>query len=109
RVIALSVTLMLLALSLVLPVLSQGGAADLATAVTALEFDWFYLGGLALLYRWSPDRVWLLTGALTALLVVIPWLPLRRRGAQRRFQLTIHPGPGHASARAGETILEAGL
>jgi len=109
RVIALSVVLMLLALSLAWPVLSQGGAADLATAVTSLEFDWFYLGGLALLYRWSPEKVWLLTGALTALLVVIPWLPLKRRGAQRRFQLTIHPGPGYASARAGETILEAGL
>lgn len=109
RTIAISVALMLLALALLQPIASQGGAADLATAVTSLELDWFYLGGLALLYRWSPEKVWVLTGALTALLVVIPWLPLRRRGAQRSFQLAIHPGPGQAVARAGETILEAGL
>ena len=109
RVIAISVALMLLAVALVQPVLGQGGAADLATAVTALDLDWFYLGGLALLYRWSPEKVWLLTGAVTALLVVIPWLPLKRRGARRDFQLTIHPGPGYAAARSGETILEAGL
>jgi len=109
RQIGLSVVFMLLAASLVQPVLSQGGAADLGTTVTSLEFDWFYLGGLTLLYRWSPDAVWLLTGAITALLVVIPWLPLQRRGSQRDFQLEIHPGPSQAVARTGETILEAGL
>lgn len=109
RTIAVSVALMLLALALLRPILNQGGAADLATAVTSLELDWFYLGGLALLYRWSPEKVWVLAGALTALLVVIPWLPLRGRGAPRSFQLAIHPGPAQTVARAGETILEAGL
>lgn len=109
RPIAISAALMLLALAILQPIVSQGGAADLATAATSLELDWFYLGGLALLYRWSPESVWLLTGAVTALLAVVPWLPLRRRGTERSFQLTIHPGPGHAVARSGETILEAGL
>lgn len=109
RPIALSMVLMLLVVALVQPVLSQGGAADLSTAVTSLELDWFYLAGLPLLYGWSPEKVWVLTGALTALLIVIPWLPLQRRGSQRDFQLAIHPGPSHLAARTGETILEAGL
>lgn len=109
RAIAISVMLMLLSIAVLQPVLSQGGAADLGTAVTSLEFDWFYLGGLALLYRWSPEKVWALTGAVTALLIVIPWLPLQRRGSQRDFRLAIHPGPSHVATRAGETLLEAGL
>jgi len=109
RPIALSVVFMLLAVAFVQPVMSQGGAADLSTAVTSLKLDWFYLGGLPLLYHWSAGGVWVLTGAVTALLIVIPWLPLQRRGSQRDFQLAIHPGANHVVARTGETILEAGL
>ena len=41
----------LLALAVLMPARSQGGAADLGLAVTTLELDWFYLALLPLLYQ----------------------------------------------------------
>jgi NAD(P)H-flavin reductase/ferredoxin len=45
----------------------------------------------------------------TVLLLLLPWLPPRRAAGRRAFQLTLHPGDVTVSARAGETLLEAGL
>jgi CDP-4-dehydro-6-deoxyglucose reductase, E3 len=100
----------LLALSLVVPALSQGGAADFGAVPSALAFDWFYLMVFPLLYLWPLGQVWLLLFAATALFAVLPWLPPQfRRGAKREFQMRVHPDNRNVAIRAGETVLEAGL
>jgi CDP-4-dehydro-6-deoxyglucose reductase, E3 len=109
RPLALGTLALLLALALVQPVASQGGAADLASAPPSLQLDWFYLGGFPLLYRWSAAGVWMLAGALTVLLALAPWLPLRRRTPDGELRVDVQPGSHTASARRGETLLEAGL
>ena len=110
RPIMVSLALTLLALALVRPALSQGGAADLGLAAGTLALDWFYLALLPLLYVWPLPQVWMLVGAGTALLVALPWLPPRfGRGAARAFRVAAHPGSLQWTAREGETILEAGL
>ena len=110
RPIMASLALTLLALALVRPVLSQGGAADLGLAAGTLALDWFYLALLPLLYVWPLTQVWVLVGAGTALLVAFPWLPPRwRRSAASTHQVTVHPLAQPLTVRDGETILDAGL
>ena len=117
RPIRIGLGLTLLAMALVAPVTSQGGAADLAVVPGRLAFDWFFLALYPLLYAWPLGQVWLLVGAATALLALLPWLPpkLRRRGAQREFHLSIQAtdaspdGGAQIMVRAGETLLDAGL
>jgi CDP-4-dehydro-6-deoxyglucose reductase, E3 len=110
RPIMASLALTLLALSLLRPALSQGGAADLGLAAGTLALDWFYLPLLPLLYAWPLSQVWWLVGAGTALLVALPWLPPRwRRGAAGLHRVTVHPLLQQLTVRDGETILEAGL
>lgn len=100
----------LVALSLIEPALSQGGAADFGVTVTTLDFDWFYLPVYPLLYLWPLGQVWALVAGVTALLVALPWLPPKlRRGEQRDLQVSVHPDGRTLSARRGETLLEAGL
>lgn len=107
RPIALALGATLLLLALVLPVASQG-PADLRSVPAALEFDWFLLPLYPLVYLWPVGAVWALVAGATALLLLLPWLRLSR-GAQATHRLTLHPGAAQATARAGETILEAGL
>jgi CDP-4-dehydro-6-deoxyglucose reductase, E3 len=113
RAIMASLGLTLLVLSVVQPALSQGGAANLAVAVTEVQFDWFLLALFPLFERWPLGQVWALVAVSTALLVALPWLPpWRRRGAAAEFHLTLHSAPADAAPltlRAGETLLEAGL
>jgi CDP-4-dehydro-6-deoxyglucose reductase, E3 len=110
RPIMVSLALTLLALSLLRPALSQGGAADLGLAAGTLALDWYYLALLPLLYLWPLPQVWLLVGAGTALLVALPWLPPHfGRGPARVHRVAVHPGPHQLTVREGETILEAGL
>jgi len=110
RTIMRSLLLTLLALALVAPALSQGGAADFGVAPSTLAFDWFYLTLFPLLYIWPLGRVWLLLSAATAFFATLPWLPPKfRRGAKREFQIRLHPGRRNVAIRAGETVLEAGL
>lgn len=100
----------MLVLALAKPVLSQGGAADLAVAVGTLDFDWFYLPVFPLLYAWPLAHVWALLAGATLLLAALPWLPLRfRRGKAMEFRMRIAPGAESIEVRAGETLLEAGL
>ncbi len=107
RPIAISVAVMLVVMSLVQPVLSQGGPAHMAQAPTTLSFDWFLLALYPLVYAWPIAGVWALVIGGTALLAVAPWLPPKRAGAG--YRLTVHPGAHAVPARAGETLLEAGL
>ena len=113
RPIMTSVIVTLLLLSAVRPVLSQGGAANLAEAVTTLHFDWFYLAVLPLISVWPIGQVYALLGASTALLLALPWLPPKfgRQRAQA-FQLEVHHATGNSkplAVRSGETLLDAGL
>jgi CDP-4-dehydro-6-deoxyglucose reductase, E3 len=109
RPIALSVAAMLVLLALVQPVMSQGGPARLAVAQTVLSFDWFLLALYPLVYAWPVAAVWALVLGGSALLTLAPWLPPRRGGQAAGHRLTLHPGPVSVPARAGETLLEAGL
>lgn len=107
--IALSVLVTLVALALVSPVLSQGGPAAMAQAPTTLSLDWFLLALYPLVYAWPIAVVWALVLGLTVLLVAAPWLPFRRSGNTAGHGITVHPGAHSLAARAGETLLEAGL
>ena len=106
RPIALALGATLLVLALVAPAVSQG-PADLGTAPQVLSLDWFLLTIFPLFYVWPLSWVWSLVVGGTLLLLALPWLPPRRAGHPN--QLTMHPGPVRVSARAGETLLEAGL
>jgi CDP-4-dehydro-6-deoxyglucose reductase, E3 len=104
-----TLTASLVVLSLVKPALSQG-QADLARAVTTIEFDWFLLPVYALLYRWSPLEVWALVGGATLLFAAAPWLPPRRRKApQDGFHMLVRPDNRILGVRENETLLDAGL
>jgi NAD(P)H-flavin reductase/ferredoxin len=109
RPIAIGVALMLLAMALVQPVLSQGGPARMAQEPTVLSLDWFLLALYPLVYAWPVSWVWALVLCATLLLVAAPWLPPRRAGAGAGHRLTMHPGAHAVPARNGETLLEAGL
>ena len=108
RPIAIAVLVMLVVLAAVQPALSQGGAADLGTAPMRLELDWFLLALYPLVYAWPLGAVWALVAGGTLVLLAMPWLPPRRDG-RNEVHLTLHPGAVPVSARAGETLLEAGL
>jgi ferredoxin/coenzyme F420-reducing hydrogenase delta subunit len=63
----------LIFLSLVKPALSQA-PANLDVSVTEVGLDWFYLNIYPLLESEGPGTVWMLLGALTALLSILPWM-----------------------------------
>ncbi len=101
RPIVVSLLATLAALSLARPVLSQGGAADLGTAATTLQLDWFYLPLFPLIDRWPLGQVWALAMGGTALLVLLPWWPPKfHRGARRERQVVVHGAAGAAHAVA---------
>ncbi len=107
RPIWIGLALAMLALSLVKPAVS-GPPADLAAAPTTIAFDWFYLPVYPLIYAWSPGAAWALVGALTLVLVALPWLP-PKRAAKDDLHLMVRPDNRIIPARPGETILEAAL
>ncbi|MBV6415727.1 MAG: Na(+)-translocating NADH-quinone reductase subunit F [Steroidobacteraceae bacterium] len=109
RPIALGMLATLVLLALWQPVSSQGGAADLANAVPQVALDWFYLAIYPLIHTLPLSRVWALVLSLTLLLIVLPWLPLRRKGEQVERRIEFHPGPRRVVAQPGETLLDAGL
>ena len=110
RPISIAVTLMFVVLALVKPILSQGGEADMSVVPTNIDFDWFELPVLALVYVTNPLHLWLWVVGLTALLFLIPWLPPKRRGAAKEHpSITFYPDRKAVTARFGETLLDAGL
>ncbi len=113
RAIAAGLLATLVALSLAVPVHSQGGVSDLARAVARIEPDWFYMAVFPLMTQWPMAWVWALVVGGSVLLALLPWWPPRfRRGERRMAGLVIHGGQGTSAqfqAREGETILDAGL
>ena len=112
--IAAGIVLMLLALSIARPAVSHA-PADLATVPQVLEIDWFYLPTLPLVYEWGIGKTWALVAGGTMLMLAMPWVrlgPGLRRGDGLRGNdtaISVHPDERIVTARAGETILEAGL
>jgi CDP-4-dehydro-6-deoxyglucose reductase len=108
RPLAIGLSLMLVGLALMRPVVSQA-PADFGSFPTVLSFDWFYLTIYPLIHAWDPLWLWLALIGVTLLLFALPWLPPARyaRGEPRR--ISVHPGRQLATARPGETLLDAGL
>jgi len=107
--IAVTLTVALVALSLVKPALSQA-PADLSQAVTTVELDWFYLATYPLIYLWSPGQLWALVGGGTLAFLVLPWLPPKKRlGPKEGYHIMVHPDNRIIPVREGETVLDACL
>ena len=71
---------MLLVLSFIEPAVSQAPAnLDIVPAV--INLDWFYLPAFPLLDRIPGLTMWAFAGAGTLLLILLPWLPPKRRQA----------------------------
>jgi NAD(P)H-flavin reductase/ferredoxin len=99
----------MIVLSVARPALSQA-PADMAMTAAAIEFDWFYLPTYALLYAWSPAGLWLLTGGLTLLAVLAPWLPPKfGRREVRAFHILASPDNRIVRVKEDESILDACL
>ena len=80
RGLAVGTLLALLVLSLYQPALSQA-PADLETVPRILRIDWFYLNVYPLLEYWPAKQVWMLTAGLTLMLMILPWLPPKKKPA----------------------------
>ena len=107
---AIAVTLMFIVLSLVKPIVSQGGEANLSMVPVEFQFDWFELPVLALVYITDPMTVWFIVIGVSVVLFLTPWLPPVRRGtAKAEASITFHPNAKTVKARFGETLLDAGL
>ena len=98
----------LVALSSAHPASSQA-PADMGTLPALVGFDWFYLPAYPLIKAWGPANTWLLTFGAMLLLVALPWLPPLRRDGARERSIAVHPDERIISARAGESLLDAGL
>jgi ferredoxin/coenzyme F420-reducing hydrogenase delta subunit len=66
------------ALSLLYPATSQG-PADLGSDPGRVYIDWFYLAVLPLQDNFSGGWAWVIVLGFTALLLLVPWIPMRRR------------------------------
>jgi len=71
---------MLLVLSFIEPAVSQA-PADLGTVPTVINLDWFYLAAYPLLDKIPGLVMWAIAAGGTLLLLLLPWLPPRRREA----------------------------
>ena len=77
RGLAIGTFLALLILSLVKPAVSHE-QANLAIVPIELNLDWFYLNIYPLLDYWTAGETWVLTIGITLLLMLMPWIPIKR-------------------------------
>lgn len=77
RGLAIGTLLMLIVLSLVVPVESQG-VQNLSEVASPVNLDWFYLWMYPLADLWGPGVIWVGAFGGTMLLIVMPWLPPRK-------------------------------
>lgn len=108
RALMVGVIVCLTALSLFKPALSQA-PADMSTMVARLDFDWFYLPSYALVPYLGPTNTWFLLLGATLLMLVLPWLSLRKTGRRKTWNQTVRPDDRIIAVRPGETLLDAGL
>ena len=99
--------LSMVVLSLIHPALSQG-QADLDSAPSVLNLDWFYLWGFPLLYSWTPGKVWMVVFIVNGILLLLPFMGRMKRGNEEYEIITV-PARNAVIAHNGETILEAAL
>jgi len=71
---------MLLVLSFIKPAVSQP-PADMSTVPAVINFDWFYLFAYPSVDILPGSTVWIIAGAATLLLLLMPWLPPQKRQA----------------------------
>lgn len=110
RTIIIGMSLMFLLMALIQPVVSQGGQADLGRVPGPLEFDWFQLALLTLVYVIDPVLLWGIVIAASALLFLAPWLPPRRQDAvKRECEVRFSLSDDVVTVRQDETLLDAGL
>ena len=86
RGLAVGTFLMLLALSIAEPAISHE-IADLAKVPTDLRLDWFYLWSYPMIEEFGAGFMWWFAFAGTLLLILVPWLPPRRRRARAEVNL----------------------
>lgn len=112
RATVIGLALTFLVMALVVPVHSQGGAADLAKAVTDVNLDWFLLALYPLLSEWPLGQVWALVAGATLVMLLLPLWPQPKRKGVGTLHATVR-GEGSSAAeftlRPGETLLDAGL
>ena len=106
---ALSIGLMLamIVLALIHPALSQGHS-DLNSVPFVLNLDWFYLWTFPLLYSWGAGKLWALSGGVTVLVLLLPFLGRSKKG-KGEYEINTVPCGHRLTAREGETVLEAAL
>lgn len=79
RNLAIATLVLLIALSLVYPAVSQG-PADLSRVPSPVGLDWYYVWSYPLIDLWGQAGVWLLYFGGSLALMIMPWLPpLKRR------------------------------
>ena len=78
RALAIGTLLALVALSLIKPAVSHE-PANLDTVPVDLNLDWFYLNIYPLADSWPMWAVWSLVWAVSALLMILPWFPVKKR------------------------------
>lgn len=86
RGLAVGTLAMLLILSFAYPAVSQE-PADLNQVPAVVGLDWFYLALYPLLDSFSGLAVWALVGGGTLLLLLLPWLPPKRRNPVAQVSL----------------------
>ncbi len=79
RGLAIGTFIALLALSFIKPAVSHG-PADLTSVPEVIHLDWFYLNVYPLLDYWTEEQVWILTTAITLVLMLLPWLLPKKDG-----------------------------
>ncbi len=77
RGLAIGTMIALLLLSILKPAVSHG-PADLTQVPAVLNLDWFYLNVYPLLDVWTAGQTWIVTTGITALLMMLPWLPRKK-------------------------------
>jgi quinol-cytochrome oxidoreductase complex cytochrome b subunit/coenzyme F420-reducing hydrogenase delta subunit len=86
----------LLALSILLPVESHG-PAELSKVPQVLNLDWFYLNVYPLLDYYSARQTWVITLGTTFILMILPWLPPKKKGKVAEVHLDHCNGCGQCA------------
>jgi len=86
RKLAIGTMASLLALSLIHPALSHA-PADLGVAPNVLHFDWFYMAPYPLMTLFPKSVAWAVIGGGTVFVMLLPWLPPKRRDPAAEVEL----------------------